>query len=450
MSGIRCPKCGEVFKADGSGMAEIVKQVRDGEFRKEIEDRENAWKVDKEQSMALAAERAERNLQGEISKRETENAQLRLKLEAAKTEEKLAVNEASSSAERELETLRGQLRERDAALQVEVERKEAAIAELSERMKKQELAGLLETKEQISEIERERDRLKAAVEAGDKDRLLSEKTLKEKYEIELRAKDEQIAYYRDYKAKQSTKMVGESLERYCENEFNRMRAAAFRNAYFEKDSDVSGGSKGDYIYRENDADGNEIVSVMFEMKNESDDTASKKKNEDFFDKLNRDRIAKKCEYAVLVSLLEMDNDFYNTGIADVSHRYEKMYVVRPQSFISIITILRDSAMRSLSYRSELALAREQNIDITRFEDELNAFKQGFARNYELAGRRFQEAVAGIDKTIAQLQKTKDALISSENNLRLANEKADGLTVKRLTKNNPTMRAKFDDLKGQDE
>jgi len=450
MSGIRCPKCGEVFKADGSGMAEIVKQVRDGEFRKEIEDRENAWKVDKEQTVALAAERAERNLQGEISKRETENAQLRLKLEAAKTEEKLAVNEASSSAERELETLRGQLRERDAALQVEVERKEAAIAELSERMKKQELAGLLETKEQISEIERERDRLKAAVEAGDKDRLLSEKTLKEKYEIELRAKDEQIAYYRDYKAKQSTKMVGESLERYCENEFNRMRAAAFRNAYFEKDSDVSGGSKGDYIYRENDADGNEIVSVMFEMKNESDDTASKKKNEDFFDKLNRDRIAKKCEYAVLVSLLEMDNDFYNSGIADVSHRYEKMYVVRPQSFISIITILRDSAMRSLSYRSELALAREQNIDITRFEDELNAFKQGFARNYELAGRRFQEAVAGIDKTIAQLQKTKDALISSENNLRLANEKADGLTVKRLTKNNPTMRAKFDDLKGQDE
>ena len=442
MNEIRCPKCSGLFKIDESGFADIVKQIRDDEFRRELENRENVWKADKEQSVALATERMERDIQMEMARRDMENAELKAKLEAAKTEERLVVNEAVAKTEKELESLRSKLREQDAALMTEMARKETVIVELSERMKQLEIANQLEIRERISEIEKERDHLRNVAESKDKDKLISEQTMKEKYEGVLKEKDDQIAYYRDYKAKQSTKMVGESLEQHCEIEFNRMRATAFKNAYFEKDTDAREGSKGDYIYRENDAQGNETISIMFDMKTELDETSSKKRNEDFLDKLNRDRIAKKCEYAVLVSLLELDNDFYNSGIADVSYRYEKMYVVRPQSFIPIITILRDNAMKAQSYRSELALIRNQNIDITNFEAELEDFKQRFSKNYDLASRKFQDAIDGIDKTMSQLQRTKDALISSERNLRLANDKADELTVKRLTRGNPTMQAKF--------
>jgi len=442
MNEIRCPKCSGLFKIDESGFADIVKQIRDDEFRRELENRENVWKADKEQSVALATERMERDIQMEMARRDMKNAELKAKLEAAKTEERLVVNEAVAKTEKELESLRSKLREQDAALMTEMARKETVIVELSERMKQLEIANQLEIRERISEIEKERDHLRNVAESKDKDKLISEQTMKEKYEGVLKEKDDQIAYYRDYKAKQSTKMVGESLEQHCEIEFNRMRATAFKNAYFEKDTDAREGSKGDYIYRENDAQGNETISIMFDMKTELDETSSKKRNEDFLDKLNRDRIAKKCEYAVLVSLLELDNDFYNSGIADVSYRYEKMYVVRPQSFIPIITILRDNAMKAQSYRSELALIRNQNIDITNFEAELEDFKQRFSKNYDLASRKFQDAIDGIDKTMSQLQRTKDALISSERNLRLANDKADELTVKRLTRGNPTMQAKF--------
>jgi hypothetical protein len=328
-------------------------------------------------------------------------------------------------------------------------RKDIAIAELKGDMKQQEVAKKLEIEQRIADIEKERALLEAAVANKDTEKLLSEKSLKEKYDAELRAKEEQIAYYKDFKAKQSTKMVGESLEQYCLDEFNRMRATAFRNAYFEKDNDIADGSKGDFIYRENDDAGNEIVSIMFDMKTERDETSTKKKNEDFLDKLDKDRRAKKCEYAVLVSLLELDSEFYNSGIADVSYRHEKMYVVRPQSFISIITLLRDASLKTMSYKSELALIRSKEVDVTNFESMMEDFKQGFNRNYDLASRKFQDAIDGIDKTMAQLQKTKDALLSSERNLRLANDKLDSLTVKKLTRNNPTMKAKFEEARKTD-
>ncbi|MDR0198806.1 MAG: DUF2130 domain-containing protein [Methanomassiliicoccaceae archaeon] len=417
MNDIRCPKCGEVFKVDASGMAEIVKQVRDDEFRKELADREHIWRADKEKSIALA-----------------------------KSEEKLALSETMSKKEQELDALRNKVEQKDAALAAEVARKDSTIAELRGKMDKQDLENQLKTQEQIAVITKERDGLLKDVSSKETEKQLSEKSLKEKYELELRQKDEQIAYYKDFKAKLSTKMVGESLEQYCQNEFNKVRATAFKNAYFEKDNEIADGGKGDYISREQDGQGNEVVSIMFDMKTELDATSAKKKNEDFLDKLNRDRTAKRCEYAVLVSLLELDNDFYNSGIADMSYRHDKMYVVRPQSFISIITILRDSALRSASYRSELALIRAQNIDVTNFEDKLNAFKEGFSRNYRIAGERFQEAIENIDKTMRQLQKTKDALLASENQLRLANDKAEDITVKKLTKGNPTMERKFEEAK----
>jgi hypothetical protein len=486
MNEIKCPKCGEMFKVDESGFADIVKQVRDKEFEKELTQRETLWKTDKEKSIELATEKTEKTLQNEIAKREKENAELsaklsaadaelKAKLEAAEAKEKLAVNKVTSEKEKELNDLRSKLNESDmkeklavgkataekekelnvlkdelskstATLVTEMARKEKVITELEGNIKEQNISNQLEINKKMTEAEKTIGQLKFDITAKEKEKELAERTLKEKYDGELRGKDEQIAYYKEFKAKQSTKMVGESLEQHCQIEFNRMRATAFKTAYFEKDSDVKEGSKGDYIYRELDAEGNEIVSIMFDMKTELDETATKKKNEDFLDKLDKDRKAKKCEYAVLVSLLELDNDFYNSGIADVSYRYEKMYVVRPQSFISIITILRDNAMKTISYKSELALIRKQNIDITTFEDELNSFKERFSKNYELASRRFQEAIAGIDKTMDTLQKTKDALIASERNLRLANDKAEDLTVKKLTRNNPTMKAKFEELK----
>ncbi|MCL2318228.1 MAG: DUF2130 domain-containing protein [Methanomassiliicoccaceae archaeon] len=409
MNEIRCPKCGEVFKVDESGMAEIVKQVRDNEFRKALEERENLWKADREKSIALA-----------------------------KSEEKLALNDTLAKKDQELMMLRSKV-------EAEITRKDAAIREMEGKMKTLDLENQMKMKDQITEIEKERDSLLKDIDSKKMEKQLSEKTLKENYEFQLKQKDELIAYYKDLKKKQSVKMLGETLEQHCEIEFEQYGRTAFKNAYFEKDNDASSGTKGDYIYRENDENGNEIISIMFEMKNEADETATKKKNDDFLDKLHKDRENKKCEYAVLVSLLELDNELYNSGIVDKSHRHDKMYVIRPQNFLPMIRILRDGALRSMAYRKELALVRAQNIDITNFEDELNEFKQKFSEKYQLASDRFQDAIRGIDKTMEQLQKTKDALLLSEKHLRVANEKAEDLTVKKLTKNNPTMAKKFEEL-----
>lgn len=410
MQEIKCPQCGKVFKVDESGFSDIVKQVRDQEFEREIKEREALFKAD-----------------------------LETHLRAGEVEKKLAVTEAVSELEKALSKKDTELSGLKAQMDAELEKLRAEVR--NDETKRQ-----LAVTEAVGKIERERDALKMELDAKDTEKKLMETSLKERYEERLRLKEEEIAYYKDFKARQSTKMIGESLEQHCENEFNRLRATGFQNAYFEKDNDIRTGSKGDYIYRETDENGNEIISIMFEMKNEQDETATKKKNEDFLKELNKDREEKSCEYAILVSLLEPDSELYNMGIVDKSHRYPKMYVVRPQFFIPIITILRNAAMNSLEYKAELALVRNQNVDITHFEENINKFKEGFARNYELASRKFKTAIDEIDKTILHLQRTKDALISSENNLRLANNKAEDLTIKRLTRGNPTMKAKFAELK----
>ncbi len=392
MNEIKCPNCGQVFTVDESSFANIVKQVRDHVFEKELRDREALLLQGKENAVQLAIANAKTDLQTEMAKKDTEIAALKAQITAAATEKQLAVTSAVNQVERERDALAGELRSKTSEHQ------------------------------------------------------LLEASLKEKHQNELRTKDEMIAYYRDMKARLSTKMVGETLEQHCEVQFNQIRATAFPTAYFEKDNDARSGSKGDYIYRESDDAGNEIISIMFEMKNEQDETASKKKNEDFLKELDKDRNEKGCEYAVLVSLLEADSELYNSGIVDVSHRYPKMYVIRPQFFIPMITVLRNAAMHSMQYKAELALVRNQNIDITNFEADMEAFKQGFARNYDLASRRFKLAIDEIDKTIKSLEKTKEHLFRSEDNLRLANNKAVDLTIKKLTRNNPTMAAKFAELK----
>ncbi|MEG0072085.1 MAG: DUF2130 domain-containing protein [Raoultibacter sp.] len=398
MNEIKCPNCGQVFKVDESGFADIVKQVRDAEFAQELQAREKLFETNKQQAIELAKADTTTALQGDIAVKETEITKLKAKLMAVATEKQLAVTQAVVEAEKQRDALAAEVKLKEA------EKNQLAIASRAQ------LAEALKSKDEI-----------------------------------IAYKEEEILRYKDMKAKLSTKMVGETLEQHCETEFNTLRATGFRHAYFEKDNDASSGSKGDYIYRESDEDGNEIISIMFEMKNEQDETATKKKNEDFLKELDKDRTEKKCEYAILVSLLESDNELYNSGIVDKSHRYDKMYVIRPQFFIPIITILRNAAMNSLQYKSELALMKSQNIDITDFEDNMNAFKEGFARNYDLASRKFKTAIDEIDKTILHLQKTKDALLSSENNLRLANNKADDLTIKKLTRGNPTMAAKFAEL-----
>ena len=412
MQEIKCPNCGTVFQVDESGFADIVRQVRDEEFNREVRERES-----------LLEEK------------------LTAKLAADETEKKLAVAEAITEAEKKL-----------AQKDAEIAEKSSQIENMRADAKAEDAKRRLEITEAVNSIEKERDDLAAKLRAQETERKLTEASLKERYEERLRLKEEEIAYYKDFKARQSTKMIGESLEQHCENEFNKLRAIGFQDAYFEKDNDARTGSKGDYIYREIDENGNEIISIMFEMKNENDETATKKKNEDFLKELHKDRTEKRCEYAILVSLLEPDSELYNSGIVDKSHRYPKMYVVRPQFFIPIITILRNAALNAMEYKAELASVRSQNIDITNFEENINKFKEGFARNYELASRKFKTAIDEIDKTILHLQKTKDALISSENNLRLANNKAEDLTVKRLTRGNPTMKAMFDGLekKGESE
>ena len=410
MNDIICPNCKKAFKVDEAGFADILKQVRDQQFETEIKQRLEVAEKDKNNAVQIAEAKLKNELQLEFSKKEQE------------------IQSLKSSTDLELAKIKSQM----------------AIAEAEKKTAVLEATSL---------IKKERDKLVYELNNKETEKLLLEKSINEAFaekmklkEEALKMKDDEIERLRDFKQKLSTKMVGETLEQHCEIEFNRIRATAFQAAYFEKDNDISGGTKGDYIYKENDSNGNELISIMFEMKNEGDETSTKKKNEDFFTKLNKDRNDKNCEYAVLVSLLEGDNELYNSGILDVSYKYPKMYVIRPQFFITIITLLRNAAKNSLQYKNELSLMRNQSIDVTNFENKINSFKEGFSKNYELASRKFETAIDEIDKTINHLNKTKEALLSSVNNLRLANNKAEELTIKRLTHANPTMRAKFDDIK----
>jgi len=423
MNEIICPNCKKAFKVDEAGFADILKQVRDHQFEEELTNRLALAEQEKENAVKLAEAIVKNSLQEELAKKDRQLTELKAKSDT-ELAEKLA-------------------------------KKETEIATMNSRIQNAETEKKLEVSEAIKKIEKERDDIanNLKIEVTEKKHL--EITIKEQFKNQLivkdeaiKMKDDEIGRLKDFKQKLSTKMVGETLEQHCEVEFNKLRATAFQNAYFEKDNDSRGGSKGDFIYKEMDEAGNEIISIMFEMKNENDETATKKRNEDFFAKLDKDRTEKGCEYAVLVSLLESDNEFYNTGIVDVSHKYGKMYVVRPQFFIPIITLLKNAAINSMEYKAELNLMRSQNIDITHFEEKIDKFKTGFARNYDLASRQFKTAIDEIDKTITHLQKTKDALLSSENNLRLANNKADDLTIKKLTHGNPTMKAKFDELNGK--
>lgn len=418
---VKCPSCKEVFKVDDSVYTDIVKQVRDQQFQDELSTRLETANSEKQTALQLKEAELKNEFQEQLAQKQSEIDLLKQKSKS------------------------------DLIEQLSI--KDSKIKDLESTINQSETERKLALANAIKDIEKQRDQLANDLNAKDTEMELKKKSLQENFQRELehvakdiQLKNEEIERLKDFKQKLSTKMIGETLEQHCETEFNKLRATAFQNAYFEKDNDASGGTKGDYIFRENDASGNEIISIMFEMKNEGDETASKKKNEDFFAKLDKDRREKGCEYAVLVTLLEADNEFYNTGIVDVSHKYEKMYVIRPQFFIPIISLLRNAGMKSLQYKAELTVMRNQNIDITNFENKINEFKTGFARNYDLASRKFMTAISEIDKTISLLEKTKADLLSSENNLRLANNKAEDLTIKKLTYNNPTMKEKFNDLK----
>ena len=420
MNDINCPNCNTAFKIDETGYAAIQKQVRDSQFEKELNNRLTLAEQDKVNAIKLAEANIKNSLQDELTRKDNQLTSLK----------------AESSVK----------------LTSELAKKDSEISEMKSQINSAKIEKELAVSTALKIIEKERDGLVNDLKLKESENQLQEKALQEQFTNKLSTKDEtiknrneEISRLKDFKQKLSTKMVGESLEQHCEIEFNKLRATAFPNAYFEKDNDSSGGTKGDYIYREQDEDGNEIISIMFEMKNENDETATKKNNADFFVKLNKDRIDKNCEYAVLVSLLERDNEFYNTGIVDVSYKHDKMYVIRPQFFIQIITLLRNAAMNSMKYKAELNLMRNQNVDITNFENKIDAFRKGFAYNYDLASRKFKIAIDEIDKTISHLNKTKDALLSSENNYRLANNKADDLSIKKLTHGNPTMKAEFEKL-----
>lgn len=432
MNEIICPHCHKAFKVDEAGYADILKQVRDHQFEEELHNRLALAEKDKQSAIQIAVAKVREALQEQLAQKETALIQLKSEKEA-ELAQKLAQKET------EVANLKAE--------------KTNELTQLKAQLDNAEVAKKLAITEAVQKIEKERDNLLNEVKTKELEKQNLESTLVQEYTAKLQSKEEiikykeeEIARVKDMKAKLSTKMIGETLEQHCETEFNKLRATAFQNAYFEKDNDARSGSKGDFIYKETDEAGNEIISIMFEMKNEGDETATKKKNEDFFKELDKDRNEKKCEYAVLVTMLEAESEYYNTGIVDVSHKYPKMYVVRPQFFIPIITLLRNAAMNSLKYKAELALVKNQNIDITNFEEKINQFKEGFARNYDLASRKFQTAIDEIDKTIIHLQKTKEALLSSDNNLRLANQKAEDLTIKKLTHGNPTMKAKFDELK----
>jgi hypothetical protein len=405
MNEISCPHCNKAFKVDETGYAHILKQVRDSEFDKQLHERLELASKEKQNAIELTKEKTINQMRDDASKK---------------------IKEASEN-----------LAERD-----------KLIAQLKAQIDANEVKKKLAINEAVNDIEKERDELRNNLKESELKSELAENSLRDKYETQIKDRDDAIERLKDMKARLSTKMIGETLEIHCETEFNRIRSTAFPNAYFEKDNDARTGSKGDYIFKDKDIEGTEIVSIMFEMKNESDTTATKKKNEDFFKELNKDREEKKCEYAVLVSLLESDSELYNSGIVDVSYHYPKMYVIRPQFFIPIITLLRNASMKSLEFKNELARVREQNIDITNFEDDLEQFKEAFGKNYNLASKKFESAIASIDKSIDQLQKTKDALLGTERNLRLANDKAHGVTIKKLTRKNPTMAAKFEQLNNE--
>ena len=442
MHEITCPHCGKAFTVDEAGYADIVNQVRTKEFDAELEKRLHLADAEKKAAIELAKSQAEAEAQKAASAKDSEIQDLKAKLDATSAQQQLAVAEALKATEQERDALAHQLEQ--------AKESSKSAAELAEARLKSELQQAVAAQEkQIADLQHSLE--KASLEKSH-----AESALKEKYEgeikareIQLKDRDDAIERLKDMKARLSTKMVGETLEQHCEYEFNRLRATAFRHAYFEKDNDASSGSKGDYIFRDADAEGTEVISIMFEMKNESDTTATKHKNEDFFKELDKDRREKGCEYAVLVTLLEPDSELYNSGIVDVSHRYPKMYVVRPQFFIPIITLLRNAAQNSLAYKQELALVRAQNIDITNFESELDEFKERFGRNWRLASDGFDEAVKRIDEAIKDLEKTKQALYKSANNLRLANDKAEDLSIKKLTRGNPTMAAKFAELEAAD-
>jgi len=472
MTEISCPHCGKAFKIDETGYADILKQVRDKEFDAQLHERLELAEKAKLDAVELAKAKLSSELKSETQEKEATIKELKAQLNAGKTEKELAVSGAVSKVEKERDELLNQLKQaqldnqkateqakKDKAsavelteqkvssvLREELQEQKSKIQELTAQLDSKEVSQKLAITEAVSVVEKERDTLKHNLNQAALEKQASEQALKDKYETQLKDRDEAIERLKDLKAKLSTKMVGETLEQHCETEFNRIRATAFPRAYFEKDNDASSGSKGDFVFKDMDENETEIVSIMFEMKNENDTTATKKKNEDFFKELDKDRNEKGCEYAILVSLLEPDSELYNTGIVDVSHRYEKMYVIRPQFFIPMITLLRNAATNSLSYKNELALVKAQNIDVTNFEADLEDFKSKFGRNYELASRQFQTAVSEIDKSISHLQKTRDALLKSENNLRLANDKAQDVTVKKLTRNNPTMKEKFEEGK----
>ena len=464
MHEIICPNCNKAFKIDEAGYADILKQVRDRAFDQQLHDRLELAEKEKINAVELAKEKVGREMQQAAAVKDVEIQGLKAKLDGVEVTQQLAVTEALKVVEKERDVLANELKQakqdKETAselakanhsnqLQETSAKKDAEIQELKANLSANEVAQKHAITDAINEAEKGRDQLKSDLERATLEKQLAENSLKDKYETQIKDRDGEIERLRDMKARLSTKMVGETLEQHCETEFNRIRATAFPKAYFEKDNDSRTGSKGDYIFRDPDESGTEAVSIMFEMKNENDKTATKKKNEDFLKELDKDRNEKQCEYAVLVSLLEPDSELYNSGIVDVSHRYQKMYIIRPQFFIPIITLLRNAAQNSLKYKIELAIVKEQNVDITNFESELDEFRTGFARNYELASKKFKTAIQEIDKTIDHLQKTKDALLGSENNLRLANNKADDLTVKKLTKKNPTMEAKFSELKNDD-
>ena len=425
MHEIKCPECGSTISIDEDNYSNIIKQVRDQEFEGEMDKRIKLLEKDKQKCVELAIQNIRLQMQEAAFVNEKKMQGLQSQLIAAQAEKNMTVNKIKHTFEKERDSLEFLL---------------------EKTREKNEFDKKLAVSEAITELKEGYEKIKNNLDKVELQNELSEKSLKMRYEVQLKERDDLIERLRDMKIKLSTKMVGESLEQHCENEFNRLRATAFPNAYFDKDNDASFGSKGDYIFRDFDSEGNEIVSIMFEMKNECDSTSNKKKNEDFLKELNKDRIEKNCEYAVLVSLLESENDLFNGGIVDFSYRYPKMYVVRPQCFLPIISLLRNASLKSLEYKSELAAIKEQNIDITNFENSLELFKDSFGKNYALASKRFETAILEIDKSINHLQKTKDALLGADRNLRLANDKAQEVSVKRLTRNNPTMRDKFNSIK----
>jgi len=439
---IICPQCTKAFKVDEAGYADILKQVRDSEFEQQLHERLELAEKDKLKEVELAKSNIRNDMQVVAAAKDAEIKELEAKLNAGEITSKLAVTEALRVVEKERDVLANEL---ERAKQDNQSALKLAEAKLSNS----EIAQKLAITEALSKVEKERDELKNGLKQVELEKQLAEKLLKDKYETQIKVRDDAIERLRDMKVRLSTKMVGETLEQHCETEFNRIRATAFPNAYFEKDNNANAGSKGDFIFRDSDNAGTEIVSIMFEMKNESDTTTTKKKNEDFLKELDKDRTEKSCEYAVLVSLLEPDSEFYNSGIVDMFHRYPKMYVVRPQFFIPIITLLRNAAMKSLEYKTELALIRSQNIDITNFENDLDIFKTAFAKNYDFASKKFKTAIDEIDKSIDHLQKTKEALLGTDRSLRIANDKAQDVTIKKLTRKNPTMAAKFEELDNKD-